>query len=334
MAKRDSDSDSARRSLAGNLIRIGAGFALLVLLYYWHVIDLGALNILVARPDILALALAASLANIPLEALRWHILLRAQGIDLRLWRTIRVLAISVFFANFLPGAAGGDLIRGVYVYRASPGRRAAAMLSILIDRLIGLVAFVLLGLAAMLTRSIGRGPLEFSVLALSALFIALLVLAFLYGHVMAQALQRLLRGRSAQLAQVVDDTGAALRQYAQDWRSTGLAMLLSIVIVGFAVGPIVLIAEAMPFAGPDFAGPNFMGPSAADYGIAGLYALIANSLPVTPGGLGVGEGAFASACIMLAPQAAHAAYGTIFLAFRCVFILSTLPGLVAYLTES
>lgn len=323
MAKRDGDSDSARRSLAGNVIRIGAAFVLLALLYHWHIIDLGALDILIARRDILTLALAASFANIPLEALRWHVLLRAQGIDLRLWRTIRVLATSIFFANFLPGAAGGDLVRGVYVYKAAPGRRAAAMLSIMIDRLIGLVAFVLLGLAAMLTRPIGRGPLEFSAFGFSALFIALLVLLFFYGHVMAQGLQCLLRGRSARLAQIVEDTGAALRQYARDWRSTGLAMLLSVVIVGCAVGPIVLIAEAMPFA----------GPSPADYGIAGLYALIANSLPVTPGGLGIGEGAFASACLMLAPQAGYAAYGTIFLAFRCVFILSTLPGLVAYLTE-
>jgi len=232
-------------------------------------------------------------------------------------------ASSVFFANFLPGAAVGDLIRGVYVYKAAPGRRAAAMLSILMDRLIGLIAFVLLGLAAMLTRPIGERPLEFSVLTLSVLFIALLVLLFFYGHVIAQGRERLLRGRSPRLAQIVDDIGAALRQYARDWRCAGLAMLLSIVIVGGAGGPIILIAEAMPFA----------GPSAADYGIAGLYALIANSLPVTPGGLGIGEGAFASACIMLAPQAAQAVYGTIFLAFRCVFMLSSLPGLVAYLAE-
>jgi uncharacterized protein (TIRG00374 family) len=328
MAKRNDETESPRRSFAGNLIRIGAGFVLLALLYYWRVIDLGALNVLVARPDVLTLALAASLANIPLEALRWNILLRAQGIDLRLWRTTRVLATSVFFANFLPGAAGGDLVRGVYVYKAAPGRRAAAMLSILIDRLIGLIAFVLLGLTAMLTRPVGTSPLELSVLALSALFIALLVLLFFYGHVIAQALHRLLRGRSARLAQIIEDTGAALRQYARDWRSTGLAMLLSVVIVGCAVGPIVLIAEAMPVGGPDF-----VSPGAVDYGIAALYALIANSLPVTPGGLGIGEGAFASAIVMLAPHAARAAYGTIFLAFRCVFILSTLPGLAAYLTE-
>lgn len=326
MAKVPDDRVPRRRrsQAAGNIARVGAGFALLALLYYWQVIDLGALRVLVARPGILALGLAASLANIPLEALRWHILLRAQAVDLRLSRTIRILATSIFFANFLPGAAGGDLIRGVYIYRAAEGRRASALLSIMVDRLIGLVAFVVLGLAAMLTRpgvGTSAGPLELALVALSVLFIAALVVVFLYGHRVAQGLQRLLSGRSARLAQIIDDTGVALRQYGRDPRRMGLALLLSVVIVGFAVGPIVLIAEAMPFT----------GPSALDYGIAGLYALIANSLPITPGGLGVGEGAFASACLMLAPQAARAAYGTIFLAFRCVFMLSTLPGLVAYL---
>lgn len=324
MAKAPITERPRRATAAGNLVRIATGFALLALLYRWRVIDLGALRVLVSRPDVLVLALAATFANIPLEALRWHILLRVQGIDLRLLRTTRILATSTFFANFLPGAAGGDLIRAVYIYKAAQGRRAAAMLSILIDRLIGLVAFVLLGLAALSIRpgTIAR-PIELATLALSLLFIAALIALFLHGHRLADIVRRLLGGRSARLAQIVDDTGAALRQYGRDWRSTGLALVLSAAIVALAVGPIVLIAEAMPYP----------GPSALDYGIAGLYALIANSLPVTPGGLGIGEGAFASACLMLAPHAARAAYGTIFLAFRCVFILSTLPGLAAYLLD-
>src|SRR5579863_1363143 len=55
----DDDTPRPRRSLAaGNLARIGAGFALLALLYYWQIIDFGALRVLTARPDILALALA------------------------------------------------------------------------------------------------------------------------------------------------------------------------------------------------------------------------------------------------------------------------------------
>ncbi|HLI20114.1 MAG TPA: lysylphosphatidylglycerol synthase transmembrane domain-containing protein [Stellaceae bacterium] len=316
------DAPPRRATAAGNLLRIAAGFALLGLLYYWRIIDLAALRVLFARPEILALALAGALANIPLEALRWHVLLRAQGLELRLLRTTRILASSVFFANFLPGAAGGDLIRGVYIYKAAQGHRTSGLLSILIDRLLGLVAFVLLGLGAMLTRpGTVASAYELAILGLSLGFIAALVASLFAGHRIALGLQRLLSGRSARLARIIEDTGAALRQYARDPRSMGLALLLSAVIVGFAVGPIVLIAEAMPFA----------GPSALDYGIAGLYALIANSLPVTPGGLGIGEGAFASACLVLAPQAARAAYGTIFLAFRCVFILSTLPGLAAYL---
>jgi uncharacterized protein (TIRG00374 family) len=321
MAKAPGDTHAGSlRSALWTLARIASGFLLLVLLYRWRVIDLGALDILVARPDVLALALAACLANIPLEALRWHALLRAQGLDLRLSRTMRVFAISLFFANFLPGAAGGDLVRGVYVYKAARGKRAAAMLSIFIDRLIGLVAFVLLSLAAVLTRPIGTGPIEVSIIAVSLGFIAVLVLLFRRGHVVAERLQRLLSGRNARLARLVDDIGTALRQYMRDWRSACLAMLLSLVIAGLAVAPIVLIADAMAF-----------GLSSGDYAIAGLYALIANSVPATPGGLGIGEGSFASACLLFAPQAAHAAYGTVFLAFRCVFILSTLPGLFASL---
>lgn len=313
-----------RGHAANNLTRVAVGCVLLALLYYWRIIDISALDVLITRPAIVALALAALLVSIPLEALRWYILLRAQRLDLRLWRTFRVVAASVFFANFLPGAAGGDLIRGAYVYKAAPGRRAVAMLSILVDRLLGLVAVVLLGLGAILLRPIGTGPFELTAIALSVGFIALLVLLFFYGHVIAQGLRRLLFGRSMRLAQMVEDIGTALREYARDWRSTGAALLLSVLIMSLTVAPIVLVAEAVPFA----------GPSAADYAIAGLYALIANSLPVTPGGLGIGEGTFASVCLLLAPQAAHAAYGTIFLAFRCVFILSTLPGLLIALARS
>jgi glycosyltransferase 2 family protein len=61
--------------------------------------------------------------------------------------------------------------------------------------------------------------------------------------------------------------------------------------------------------------------------------MIANNLPFTPGGLGVGEGAFASACIALLPTTAGIAYGTIFLILRCVLVTSTVPGLVVYLAN-
>jgi hypothetical protein len=48
--------------------------------------------------------------------------------------------------------------------------------------------------------------------------------------------------------------------------------------------------------------------------------------PLTPGGLGVGEAAFARACDVLEAQRSGAAYATVFLAYRCLGFLAALPG--------
>src|SRR6201996_1666489 len=203
MAKPTPSDAPMRRKLRAvllNLTRIAIGLALLVLLYYWRIIDLPALRVLLLRPDILALALALSLANIPLEGLRWHVLLRAQGLDLRASRTIAILASSVFFANFLPGAAGGDLIRGLYVYKAARGRRTPALLSILIDRLLGLITFVVIGLFALMSQpAIDGGLFEHLLMIASALFIVLLAVLFCYGDRLAALLNRLTAGHGTRL---------------------------------------------------------------------------------------------------------------------------------------
>ncbi len=44
---------------------------------------------------------------------------------------------------------------------------------------------------------------------------------------------------------------------------------------------------------------------------------MANSLPFTPGGLGIGEAAFANAALALEPVRSGAPYATAFLAYRC-----------------
>lgn len=136
--------------------RILAGLALLAALFYFRLIDFDALRKALAHPWLLVFAALAGLSTIPFAGLRWHILLRSQGLVLHLWDTIRIVAMGAFFATFLPGSAGGDLVRGYYIYQASHGRRTSALLSIFIDRLIGVFAFVLFGVAATLTCPCGE----------------------------------------------------------------------------------------------------------------------------------------------------------------------------------
>ena len=302
--------------------RIAGGLLLLAALFYFRLIDLDELRNAFAHPGLLALATIACLATIPIAGLRWHILLRSQGLVLHLGHTIRIVAMGAFFATFLPGSAGGDIVRGFYIYQASHGRRTSALLSIFIDRLIGVTAFVLFGVLATLTRPMASyGTLEYGIFALTVLFIVALIVLFVFGHRIAQLLKLLFAGRSQHVAEIIDDAGAALHQYLRAWRDTALALTVSLLIVFLVAFSVVAIAAATPFK----------GLTMVEYGIAGVYAMIANSLPVTPGGLGIGEGAFASACVALEPTTTGTPYGTIFLVLRCVVVISTLPGLLVYL---
>lgn len=301
--------------------RILAGLLLLAALFYFRLIDLDELRKALAHPWLLVLAALACMATIPIAGLRWHVLLRSQGLVLHVGHTIRIVAMGAFFATFLPGSAGGDIVRGFYIYQASHGRRTSALLSIFIDRLIGVVAFVLFGVLATLTRPWENyGVVEYGIFALAALFLIAIVMLFLFGHRIAQLLNLIFAGRSHRLAQIIDDAGEALHQYARQWRSILLALLISFALVFLVAVSIVVIAAAAQFG----------GLTMVEYGIAGVYAMIANSLPFTPGGLGIGEGAFASACVALEPATSGTPYGTIFLVFRCIVVISTLPGLIAY----
>lgn len=302
--------------------RILAGLVLLAALFYFRLIDLDTLREALAHPGALFIATIALMATIPVAGARWHILLRSQGLVLHLRHTMRIVAMGAFFATFLPGSAGGDIVRGVYIYQASHGRRTGALLSIFIDRLVGLAAFVVFGVVATLARPRENyGPLEYGIFALAVVFLLALVVLFLFGHRIAQLVNRGVAGRSHRLGRIIDDAGEALHQYAREWRTVLLSLIISLAIVLLIAIGIVIIAEAM----------QFNGLTPLEYGIAGVYAMIANSLPFTPGGLGIGEGAFASACVALEPSTSNLPYATIFLVFRCVSVISTLPGLVLYL---
>ena len=304
------------------LARAAVGLLLLAALFYFRLIDLNELRKALDHPGLLVLSALACAVTIPLAGLRWHILLRSQGLVLHAWETIRIVAMGAFFATFLPGSAGGDLVRGVYIYRASHGRRTGALLSIFVDRLIGLGAFVLVGVAAALLRPTDSyGPVEYGIMALGVLFTVGLVVLFKFGHRIAQLANRLFHGRSRRLAAILDEAGLALHAYSRSWRSILVCFLVSTVLVVMVACAVITVAAAMQLG----------GLTMTEYGIAGIYAMIANSLPITPGGLGIGEGAFQSACVALEPSTSGLPYGTIFLALRCVVVISTLPGLIVYL---
>lgn len=97
----------------------------------------------------LLLALAFYLVAVISNAAKHYILLRAQGIPVAFSSLISITFIGFFFNNFLPANVGGDVMRGFVLARHTE-RSAEAAVSVIVDRIIGLVAFMFTAVVAAL----------------------------------------------------------------------------------------------------------------------------------------------------------------------------------------
>ncbi len=307
------------------ILRCLVGAALLYVLLHFDIIDFAAISGLWAEPQHLAIGITALLLTFPIAGLRWNLLLRAQDIKAPLGQTIQLVTAASFFNTFLPGAFGGDIVRGAYVMQASNQRRTRAMFSLLLDRISGLFGLVTLGTAAAVVNFSPRtAAVEWAMIVVGIGFTCALLGLLLLGPMVMRWLGKSTSwlGERVQyvLAQLTDGIEAS-RRY---WPSLIASWCLSILIYLLAIAGLLQVVKALGIGSL-----NNMG-----YSIAAVWSLIANSIPLTPGGIGIGEAAFARVCYLLETEPSGAAYATIFLAYRGLTALATLPAGLAYITYS
>jgi hypothetical protein len=92
--------------------------------------------------------LAAAILVLPLVHLitsyRWYVLLRAQDVRIGVARTFVLNMVGAFYNSFMPGSTGGDVVKAYYAAKHTT-HRTRAVLTVLIDRIIGLLALLVLG---------------------------------------------------------------------------------------------------------------------------------------------------------------------------------------------
>ena len=89
----------------------------------------------------LLLALTFFMIAVIMNAIKWFILLRAQNIPVPLRVIMNYTFVGAFFNNFLPANVGGDVMRGFDLAHYTE-RGTEAAVSVIVDRIIGLVAFM------------------------------------------------------------------------------------------------------------------------------------------------------------------------------------------------
>jgi uncharacterized protein (TIRG00374 family) len=304
-------------------IKILVAVAGLAVLLSFGLIDLGVLTRVAEHPQLLALAFLCLVATIPLAAVRWWILLKGLDIKVGLRWSLNVTLISLYFHTFLPGAYGGDLVRLGMAYRATNAGLNRLTFSVVTDRLTGLAALLLLGIVMIpALPDVYANRLEWVAGIALAVGVIAIPLALASGDWVVKQIRRLPAPVGEKLAHIASEVLAALRAYVSQPATLSVAFLLSLVQYFLVLGALIMLGWAMQI--------EALSPSV--YIIAGIWSLVANALPITPGGLGVGEAAFAHIAGSLAdPSLAGEAFGTVFLAMRVLSIIIGAVGVLPFL---
>ena len=79
-----------------------------------------------------------------ITAFRWNKLLAALDIHLTQARTFTLNMVGAFYNTFMPGSTGGDVLKAYYASKQTH-HRTRAVLSVVIDRILGLISLIVIG---------------------------------------------------------------------------------------------------------------------------------------------------------------------------------------------
>ncbi len=239
-------------------------------------------------------------ATLVLGVMRWRFALKAQGLEVSWGRTAQVSFIAHFFNSVLLGSNGGDIMKAWYAARDSRHKKTEAVLTVLMDRLVGLWAMLLFACAMMVfNRELLAKDSWIRVLA-GLVFVMMLAGSVVLGTAFWGGISRRWSGARTWLRRLpkgewLENTLDSCRQFGRSpyfvAKSLGLSMLLNLACVAqfivlawgmnIPVSPVVMLV-AVPIV------------------------ICISALPITPNGLGLRENLFVQmlAAIGVDPTAA------------------------------
>jgi glycosyltransferase 2 family protein len=318
-----------------NLLKIIIGMGLLFFLYKrLQEPDLLWQGVLTSNKPLLAAAVVAYAGAVALSGLKWGILLQASGIHVLPRRLLSYQWVAEFFNNFLPAQVGGDVMRG-YALASDTHRRADAAASVLIDRFMGLFVFMVAAAIASTSMLLWGRPeggyfngdelVAMRVIMLGSVAIALILIGVLTAmlsrrlKLLAERLLAILP-LSSKTTPLWQKLSGAFNAYRYQYWALLVSAGGSILIVLFTSVQIWLIAWAIAPGQLSLLEVLVINP---------IIVLLLVAVPLSPGGLGVRQGAF-SIMFFLIGASSDLGYGVGLLQQLIVYLVS-LPGLLLWM---
>lgn len=300
--------------------------ALAILAFILTRIDLQVVGQIIAQAN-LALLLAALLLYffaIVVGAFKWQILVKAQAIQTSLGALLSYSLMALFFGNVMPTNIGGDVIRAYELAKATQGRAEESAVSVLVDRLMGMLAFFVMAMVTALLATLllaQAQQLEQIETATVAAASALMVFcALLFSRRLARRAVILFEwGPLQRLKPIAAKSFRALQVYRSHYRALAANFACSLVILVITAFVWFLVGRAVGITEVDFFFYLLVNP------LIGFVLLI----PFSLNGLGPKEAVvmFLFGLMGVAPERALA----MSLLFHLIVVLTSLPGGVIWL---
>ncbi|MBV8802734.1 MAG: flippase-like domain-containing protein [Gammaproteobacteria bacterium] len=310
------------------ILKIVLTLAVFFFLFHTSQLKFELLATIFHNPLLFSSTITLFVLGIFFSAYRWYLLNSAQNILINYPHTVIATYVGLAFNYLLPGAVGGDIVRSYYLFKKAPNQKSAGLISVFLDRMLGFIGLMFLICTVVIFHmsQLHKQPHLFYLLFLFALFCASVLIVFLSLMVLPHrfglinALDK--RYPNKRWATSLVSLLNALKTFQLPKIIILKCLIVSIVLQLLATVAIMLIANIM--------GLPQLG--IADYIIAFSITQVVNLIPATPGGIGMGEMAFANILLLLNPGQS-AAYATVYLAYRLTSMLTYIPGVICYIPQ-
>lgn len=231
-----------------------------------------------SRVGVIAFAWILLVGGLTISAYKWQQLLLVHALRYRLALLVRWYLVAAFLNQFLPSSIGGD---GFRIYKTWKNERAksASVVAIVLERVTGMIALAILGVAASAVLYLQRGDGLAGVVAITGSLGLIAGLAIVFLAVRLRLFDRLARGRVG--AKWLAGSVALIRDFKRHPQKISLVGAISF---GFHVNKIVVVWLLLVSLGER--------PSLLELTVALFAVELAGLLPISIGGLGVVEGSF------------------------------------------
>jgi hypothetical protein len=336
-----SSADSSKSGLVQGLLKYGVAFALLGLVLYlnWNGKNgtPGLKDLLDRKPDFALFGLVALLWCVVLavQYVRWYGLVRALDLPFTVRNAVRFGLVGTFYNTFLPGAIGGDFVKAYFIAQGHPVRKAAAVATVIADRMLGLFGLLVFGgvIGGVMWATGDRNITENAKLQTIIVVCFVLVAVGVIGYTAIGFLSHKTADRLASRLHRVRKVGPTLAELwftVRQYRARPAAILVG---VGLSAVAHTLMLFAFHFAVQVFPPENLaLLGTLPEHIVIGPIGFIVQALIPLPGGLGASELTFGGLYELIRQGGGNVVGLTGRLALRVVEWVIGGMGYVAYLT--